>query len=88
MIAVGGLHQQAMAEVRWRSFWRGDGKAAAMALNISRSHLTSLRNGTLQMTDATALRILAAAREEELALADKIERELCQRSIPPWEPAR
>jgi hypothetical protein len=85
MMAVGGLHQQAMAEVRWRSFWRDDGRAAARALNISRSHLTNLRNGTLQMTDATARRILAAAREEELKLADKIEAEMHQRSIPSRE---
>jgi hypothetical protein len=73
---MAALHDQAMHEVRWRSFWRDDGKAAAKALRISRSHLVSLRNGTLRMTDATARRILDAASEEELRLADKIEREL------------
>lgn len=78
--AIPDLHQRALAEVRWRSFWRDDGKAAAQALHISRSHLLNLRNGTLPMTDATARRILDAAREEELALADRIEAEMYQRS--------
>jgi len=74
--ALASPEEQAMDAIRLRTFWRGDAPIAAKTLGISCSHLVNLKNGSVPMTSRTAARILAKAREEELALADKLEREL------------
>jgi DNA-binding transcriptional regulator YdaS (Cro superfamily) len=80
-MTAAALRELATEEVRRRTFWRGSPKEAAQVLGLSPSYITALSNGTVEMTDKAARTILAAAREEELALADRIEAEINRPSL-------
>lgn len=80
-MTAAALRQLASEEVRRRTFWRGDTADCAKALGMSRSYITAFANGTVEMTDKAARKILDAARLEELELADRIEAEF-YRPIP------
>jgi len=74
--ALPAIAVQARAAIDLGTLRRGDTGPAARALGIGRSRPLGLRNGSARMAARTARRILEKAREEELALAARIGREL------------
>lgn len=73
-----GASPSLLHEIRIRTQWPGSAKKLACDLGISYGHLLNLRNGNAPIAKPTAKRILAKVREEDLALADRIEEELTQ----------
>lgn len=71
-----GTSPSLIQEIRVRTQWRGSSKQVAADLGISQGHLLNLRAGNVPIAKPTAKRILAKIREDDLALADKIEDEL------------
>lgn len=64
-------------EVRLRSQWWGSSKRVARELGISPERLSQIKGGA-SIGKRAAATILAKVREEDLALADRIEEELTQ----------
>lgn len=62
-------------EIKVRTAWRGSSKIVAHDLGLTQQYLLNLRSGAPVGRKAAA-RILAKVREDDLALADKIEDEL------------
>ena len=63
-------------ELRQRTAWPGSYKRVAADLGIGPGHLLNVRAGNAKLSTKTAAKILAKIREDDLALADRIEEEL------------